>query len=199
MTGRVEGDLAPLVSSRICHDLVSPLGAIANGVELMQMSGAQATPELALIAESVENANARIRLFRVAFGAVQPGQTIARSEAVSILRGIGKGRGLQVDWRPETDLARDEARLAFLLLLCCETAMPWGGTVAADLTAGRWRLEGRATRMRMDGDCWTALTGRPDGLPAPAEVHFALARDAADRLARPIGVQRQADALILTA
>ena len=61
-------DLAALIGSRICHDLISPIGAIGNGVELMMMDGTAKTPELALIAESVANANARIRYFRVAFG-----------------------------------------------------------------------------------------------------------------------------------
>ena len=54
-------DLAALIGSRICHDLISPIGAIGNGVELMMMDGTAKTPELALIAESVANANARIR------------------------------------------------------------------------------------------------------------------------------------------
>ena len=39
-------DIAALLGSRICHDLISPLGAISNGVELLEMSGAQMGPEL---------------------------------------------------------------------------------------------------------------------------------------------------------
>ncbi len=46
-------DLAALVGSRICHDLISPIGAIGNGVELMMMEGAAKGPEMALITESV--------------------------------------------------------------------------------------------------------------------------------------------------
>ena len=71
-------DLSALLGSRICHDLISPLGAIANGVELLQMSGAAASPEVALIAESVANANARIRFFRVAYGIASAGQRVGR-------------------------------------------------------------------------------------------------------------------------
>ena len=76
-------DLAALVGSRICHDLISPIGAIGNGVELMMMDRASASPELALIAESVASANARIRYFRVAFGTAGADQRIARSEVHS--------------------------------------------------------------------------------------------------------------------
>ena len=61
-----EGGLAATLASRICHDLTSPLGAIANGLELLTLSDAQRTPELDLIAESVESANARLRFFRLA-------------------------------------------------------------------------------------------------------------------------------------
>ncbi|CRK74395.1 hypothetical protein [Nereida ignava] len=54
-------DLSALVGSRICHDLISPLGAIANGVELMALTGAEQTPEMLLIAESVEAAVTKVR------------------------------------------------------------------------------------------------------------------------------------------
>ena len=62
-------NLAALVGSRICHDLISPIGAINNGLELLGMSGDMSGPELELISDSVANANARIRFFRIAFGA----------------------------------------------------------------------------------------------------------------------------------
>ena len=65
-------DLAALLGSRICHDLISPIGAIGNGVELMLMDGAGRAPEVALISESVDAANARIRFFRVAYGVSSP-------------------------------------------------------------------------------------------------------------------------------
>lgn len=61
-------DLSALIGSRICHDLISPLGAIANGVELMVLTGAEQTPKMLLFAESVEAANARIEFFRLAYG-----------------------------------------------------------------------------------------------------------------------------------
>ena len=54
-------DLSALLGSRICHDLISPIGAIGNGVELLMMEGGTPSPELVLIAESVAAANARIR------------------------------------------------------------------------------------------------------------------------------------------
>jgi len=85
-------DLNALVGSRICHDLISPIGAIGNGVELLQMESAAQGPELALISESVTNANARIRFFRIAFGAAGRDQRIGRSEVAGILADLYRGR-----------------------------------------------------------------------------------------------------------
>ena len=56
--------LAALLGSRICHDLISPLGAIGNGIELLELSGID-SPEVALIREAVADANRRIKLFRI--------------------------------------------------------------------------------------------------------------------------------------
>jgi histidine phosphotransferase ChpT len=90
-------DLSALIGSRICHDLISPIGAIGNGVELMLMDGGAKSPELALISESVANANARIRFFRIAFGAAGGDTRIARTEVHTVLTEITKGSRLQID------------------------------------------------------------------------------------------------------
>ena len=86
-------DFSALIGSRICHDLVNPIGAIGNGVELMQMDGAVRGPELTLIAESVANANARIRFFRIAFGA-SGGQRVSKSEVLAVLSDLTHGYAL---------------------------------------------------------------------------------------------------------
>ncbi|OZB18318.1 MAG: hypothetical protein B7X55_05065 [Rhodobacterales bacterium 34-62-10] len=57
----------------------------------MQMSGAALTPEVALISDSVENANARIRFFRVAYGMATASQSMGRAEIVSILKAVAQG------------------------------------------------------------------------------------------------------------
>lgn len=108
-------DLAALIGSRICHDLISPIGAIGNGVELLMMDGAAQTPELALIAESVASADARIRFFRVAYGAASGNQRIARGEVAGIIADMTRGGRLQVEWISSMELSRREVKLAS----CC--------------------------------------------------------------------------------
>jgi len=172
-------DLAALIGSRICHDLISPIGAIGNGVELLMMDRGAASPELALIAESVANANARIRFFRISFGAATGDQRIARGEVVSILNDMTRGGRLQVDWSSPADLARREVKLAFLLLQCVETALPYGGNVRITLSEGGWTILATAARMRVDPALWEVLTEpqAPGGVGA-SHVHFALVPEA---------------------
>lgn len=89
--GHNRNNLTALIGSRICHDLISPIGAIANGLELMQMSGSPLTAEMALITDSVQNANARIRFFRVAYGHAAAQQMMGRAEIIGILQDIAQG------------------------------------------------------------------------------------------------------------
>ena len=168
-------DLVALLGARICHDLISPIGAISNGVELLMMDGGTMGPEIALIAESVANANARIRFFRVAFGASGTDQRIGRPEVLSILSDLTRGGRLTIDWRGPADLPRREVKLAFLLIQCLETAMAFGGRITVDPLDGHWALTGTATKLRLDADLWQHLSnpGTKVDITA-AQVHFAL-------------------------
>ena len=64
-------DLAALLCSRVCHDLISPTGAIVNGLEVLEESKDEETREfaLALIKKSASQATARLQFCRLAFGA----------------------------------------------------------------------------------------------------------------------------------
>ncbi len=180
-------DLTALIGSRICHDLISPIGAISNGVELLMMDRTQHSPEVALIAESVANANARIRFFRLAFGAASSGQRIGRSEVQDILTGTTRGGRLQVGWTSGSDLPRDGARLALLLLMCAESAMPYGGRVRIVTEENRWLLEAEATKLKVDHDLWEVLSNPAAATTiGPAQVHFALVPDELARQGRTL-------------
>ena len=166
-------DLIALLGSRICHDLISPIGAIGNGVELLMMDGAPPSPELALIAESVASANARIRFFRIAFGLSTGDQLIGRAELAKILTEISQGSRISIDWKPAGDISRAEAKLAFLAILCCDSALAFGGRTSIALEDGKWQVTARAERLRIDADRWATLQ-KPKPDLAPSQVHFAL-------------------------
>lgn len=189
-------ELNALIGSRICHDLISPLGAIGNGVELLTMTGATAAPEITLIAESVDNANARIRYFRIAFGAAARGSTIGNSEVRGVLADLYRGNRLQVDWRVTGDVPRAQAKLAFLVIQCLESAMPWGGRVKVTRTDDAWNVHGMADRIKVDEPLWRLLV--EDGVAAEvsaASVHFALVRPLAQSLGHRVTTSLRETAL----
>ncbi len=167
-------DLAALIGSRICHDLISPIGAINNGLELLGMSGDASGPELSLITESVENASARIRFFRLAFGAASE-QPVAVQDVRSVLRDMTRGSKLRVAWQNETPAPRSDVRIAFLAEQCLETAMPYGGDITIAQDANGWSLRGVSEKFKADPELWSMLAdGHIAHDIAPAHVHFAL-------------------------
>lgn len=182
-------DIAALLGSRICHDLISPIGAIGNGVELMLMDGAAKGPEMALIAESVAHATARIRFFRLAFGQASPDQRIGRAEVAALVSDLTQGGRLCIDWTGPEDLSRREVRLAFLLILCLEAALPAGGRIAVDRGA-RWQITAQAPRLRIDPDLWEALSNpQSEAEIGPAQVQFLLVPDEIARQHRRLTVE----------
>jgi histidine phosphotransferase ChpT len=185
-------DLAALVAARICHDLISPIGAIGNGVELLTMEAGGATrPELALITESVANATARIRFLRISFGAAGQDQRIARSEVLSILTDLGRAGRLSYAWTSSGDLARREVRLVFLLLQCLETALAYGGRIDVTEASGHWAILAEAPRLKYDAALWQGLnTPQAEAEITAGQVHFALV---AEELSRR-GLQLQIEA-----
>ena len=101
------------------------------------MSGASQSPEIELIAQSVDAANARICFFRIAYGATSTEQFLGRSEITSILRDFIKGTRLVLNWHPLEDVTRSEVQLVFLAIQCAEQALPYGGHAAVKRLRGR--------------------------------------------------------------
>jgi histidine phosphotransferase ChpT len=182
-------NLAALIGSRICHDLISPIGAINNGLELLDMSGSMNGPELELISDSVGNAGARIRFFRVAFGSASD-QLLGRPEIVSILDDLNRGARLNMHWGPLEPQKRCDVRLAFLALLCLETAMPYGGEAQVLCDGGKWTVCADTTRLNLDEELWQQLVNPDSSYQiTAAHVQFALVPIVAQELGRAIEVQ----------
>ena len=181
-------DLIALVGSRLCHDLISPLSAISNGVELMAMTGVGKSPEMALIAESVAAANAKVKFFRIALGRATPDQRLSAREIGALLRDLSAAGRLTFRMAAEGDQSRAEIRPVFLAIMCLETALPWGGTVTISSEGGCWRLLAEAERVKPDPQLWANLSGAPgtDKALAPAQVQFALLPRAVAELGRSL-------------
>lgn len=183
--GHSDVNIAALIGSRICHDLISPIGAINNGIELLGMSGTNDGPEMELISESVGNASARIRFFRIAYGAASD-QPVGRAEVISILQDNMRGGRITVDYAPADAQPRWAIRIVFLAIQCLETALPYGGDISVRHEAGTWHVTGRSEKLSIDADLWSWIrTGRGATL-TPPHVQFGLipevARDAGRKM-----------------
>ncbi|MGB3556661.1 MAG: histidine phosphotransferase family protein [Jannaschia sp.] len=187
---RTEGepDLVALLGSRLCHDLVSPIGAIGNGLELLELSGGGAD-EIALIRGSLDAALARIAFFRVAFGKAGPDAVLSAREIRDILAAMYRDTRTKVRWTDEEDRPRPEMRLACLALNCIEVATPWGAVVEVTRNPNAWVFHVDAKRLKIDAPLWQGLGSGvlPKDLKG-SEVQFGiLARDCR-RMRRPISV-----------
>ncbi|MFT7594345.1 MAG: histidine phosphotransferase ChpT [Paracoccaceae bacterium] len=195
--GETNVNLAALIGSRICHDLISPIGAISNGLELLDLAGGAQGPEMDLIADSVGDAGARIRFFRIAYGAASE-QMLGRAEVVSVLDDMLRGARLKVQWAPLDPQPRAEVRLAFLALQCLETAMPYGGTVRILAEGGVWTAIGKADKLNVDDNLWSDM-GTPGTTPkiTPAQVQFALLPAVAADLGRKPRMMHDGDQITI--
>lgn len=180
-------DLSALVSARLCHDLISPMGAIGNGLELLQLSAGPAGAELSLVNESLATALAKLRFYRIAFGPADPQARQSFDEATQVSDAMFHGR-FTVSW-PERggDLPRTLTRIVYLAILCLEKSLPMGGHVRVALDGAGVALSVEGRRTAPPAALWAHVTDgtaiaelKPDG------VQFALLRQALDGLSHGI-------------
>ena len=146
-----KSDISAEIGSRICHDLISPIGAISNGIELLELSGAAQSPEMALIADSVRAANAKVRFLRVAFGDASGNATVGASEITDILAHNYSDNRLRIDWHINAALSRQDLKLCFLTLMCLENTLPYGGTIAVMDGGEGWQFDAIGDQIKTDG------------------------------------------------
>jgi histidine phosphotransferase ChpT len=126
-------ELAALISSKICHDVIGPVGAIYNGLEILdEDDNAEAkTYALDVIRNVTEQASARLQFARFAFGAAgSAGSQIDLGTAEQISRGlVGKSKH-KLLWRGAPgQMAKDKVKLLLNLIAAAITALPRGGEI----------------------------------------------------------------------
>jgi histidine phosphotransferase ChpT len=127
-------DLAALVSSRICHDVINPVAAIANGLEMLDEEPDQSMRDAAmdLIRKSALQASAKLQFARLAFGAAgSAGAEIDLRDAEKVAREFVQGTGKhQVLWQgPAVTLPKNKVKLLLNLVALGGIALPRGGVV----------------------------------------------------------------------
>jgi histidine phosphotransferase ChpT len=129
-------DLAALLCSRICHDLISPVGAIVNGLEVLAEEKDEETKTFALdlIKRSAGTASAKLQFCRIAFGAAgSAGAQIDLGDAETISRGFFEDDKTKLAWNlPRALLAKNRVKLLLNLLLIAGQTIPRGGRLTVD-------------------------------------------------------------------
>ena len=131
-------ELAALVSSRICHDVINPVSAISNGLEILGEEPDQAMREAAmdLIRKSAAQASAKLQFARLAFGAAgSAGAEIDLRDAEKVARDFLAGSGKhQVSWQgPAVTLPKNKVKLLLNLVALGAVALPRGGVVNVEI------------------------------------------------------------------
>jgi histidine phosphotransferase ChpT len=132
-------ELAALVSSRICHDIINPVAAISNGLEMLAEEPDESMREAAmdLIRKSAAQASAKLQFARLAFGAAgSSGAEIDLRDAEKVAREFVGGSGKhQVAWQgPAATLPKNKVKLLLNLVALGAIALPRGGTVSVEVT-----------------------------------------------------------------
>jgi histidine phosphotransferase ChpT len=129
-------DLAALLCSRVCHDLISPVGAIVNGLEVMEDDNDQETKAFAmdLIKKSVKQASAKLQFCRLAFGAAgSAGAQIDLGDAEKVGRGFLEDDKTSIAWNlPRLLMAKNRVKLLLNMLLIAGQSIPRGGKLTVD-------------------------------------------------------------------
>jgi histidine phosphotransferase ChpT len=129
-------ELAALLCSRVCHDLISPVGAIVNGLEVLDDNPKPEDREFALdlIRKSAKTASARLQFCRLAFGAAgSAGAQIDLGDAQNMARGHLEDAKTKITWNlPRVLLAKNRVKLLLNMMVIAQQTIPRGGVITVD-------------------------------------------------------------------
>jgi histidine phosphotransferase ChpT len=129
-------ELAALLCSRVCHDLISPVGAIVNGLEVLDDDPKPEDREFALdlIRKSAKTASARLQFCRLAFGAAgSAGAQIDLGDALNMARGQLEDEKTKIVWNlPRILLAKNRVKLLLNMMVIAQQTIPRGGVLTVD-------------------------------------------------------------------
>lgn len=161
-------DLATLVAAKLCHDFISPAGAIVSGLDLLNDPSAQDMRDdaIGLIDQSARKMVALVHFARVAFGAATTSERFDGRELQGLVAGMTEGGRSTVDWQvDDRSFSKPQARALVNLAYLTAAALPAGGiaVVTGREDDGALVLEGVAegARARLKPEAAEGLAGRP--------------------------------------
>jgi histidine phosphotransferase ChpT len=165
-------DLAALLCSRVCHDLISPVGAIVNGLEVLEEDKDEETKTFALdlIKKSAGQASAKLQFCRLAFGAAgSAGAQIELGDAEKAARGLIEDGKTAITWNlPRELVPKNRAKLLLNMLMVGAGAIPRGGTLTVDPFEAGYRVTAAGLNARLTSATAELLSGSP---AQPVDAH----------------------------
>ncbi len=165
-------DLAALLCSRVCHDLISPVGAIVNGLEVLEEDKDEETKTFALdlIKKSAGQASAKLQFCRLAFGAAgSAGAQIELGDAEKAARGLLEDGKTTIVWNlPRELVPKNRAKLLLNMLMVGGGAIPRGGTLTVDPHEAGYRVTAKGLNARLTAATAELLSGSP---AQPVDAH----------------------------
>ncbi len=162
-------DLAALLCSRVCHDVISPVGAIVNGLEVLEdeKDAEMRGFALELIKKSANTASARLQFCRLAFGAAgSAGASIDTGDAESVARNLFVDHRTRLDWNATRALLpKNKVKLILNMCLIAAAAIPRGGVMAVTIGAEGSTIEvsAKGTNAKVAGHVPSLLACEPEG------------------------------------
>ena len=160
-------DFSALLVSRVCHDLVGPMGAVVNGLEVLEdeRDAAMRADALKIVGTSANQALARLQFLRIAFGAAgSAGAELDLSEVGRLVTGLLDGSKVQLDWQAaHLHWPKDWAKLLMNSALVAADCLPRGGEVkvetSTDPAAPSFKVTASGTNARILEDVQHAIRG----------------------------------------
>ncbi len=200
-------ELAALLCSRVCHDLISPVGAIVNGLEVLDDDPKPEDRDFALelIRKSARTASARLQFCRLAFGAAgSAGAQIDLGDALNMAKGHIEDGKVTIAWNlPRLLLPKNRVKLLLNMLVIAQQTIPRGGTLTVDPIgegeAMSFRVAATGLNARLPQNIADLLSAAPTtGVDAHAvQPHYT--RLLAEACGLKVGLKSEGEAVVVSA
>jgi histidine phosphotransferase ChpT len=199
-------ELAALLCSRVCHDLISPVGAIVNGLEVLDDDPKPEDREFALdlIRKSAKTASARLQFCRLAFGAAgSSGAQIDLGDAQNMARGHLEDAKTTIVWNlPRVLLPKNRVKLLLNMMVIAQQTIPRGGVITVDQTgegdAIGFRVAATGLNARIPQNIADLLASQGSSVDAHAVQPY-YTRLLAESCGLKVGLAPEGDAIVVTA
>ncbi len=205
--GITDLELSALVSSKICHDIISPVGAIANGLEIMdeETDDDMRRHAMQLVRKSAGVASAKLQFARLAFGAAgSAGTEIDLTEAEKVARAVIESDRHTLTWSgPTATLAKDKVKLLLNMATIALEVLPRGGTIELSITGGGdasvFELRCTGDKSRIPEDIGALLNGGLDRALDAHSIQPYFTLRLAETVGMPLKIEQQDGSITLRA